>query len=71
VADHDQPALVVLQEVAQPGDGVGVEVVGGLIQEHGFSSGVQDPGELHAATLAAGKGLQRLVQDAVRQGKVG
>ena len=71
MADHDQAALVVLQELAQPGDGVGVEVVGGLIQEHGFRVRVQDAGEFHAAPLPTGQGFERLVQQAVRQGEVG
>gem|GEM_PF-3935053 len=71
VADHDQPALVVLEEFAQPGDGVGIEVVGGLIKEHGLGVGVQDPGQFNTAALSAGEGLERLVQDAVRQCQVG
>ncbi|GAP54624.1 hypothetical protein AHiyo6_11890 [Arthrobacter sp. Hiyo6] len=71
MADHDQAALVVLEELPQPGDGVGVEVVGGLIEQHGLGIGVKDAGELDAAALTAGEGLQRLVQQPVRQRKVG
>ena len=62
---------MVLEELTEPGDGVGVEVVGGLIEEHGLGVRVQDAGQLHAAALATGEGLERLVQQPVRQGQVG
>jgi hypothetical protein len=71
VADHDQAALVVLEEFAQPGDRVCIKVVGGLIEKHGLGVGVEDPGQFNTAALAAGQGFQRLVQDPVRQGQVG
>jgi hypothetical protein len=62
VADDDEPALVVLQELAQPHDAVGVEVVGRLVEDHRLRIGEEDPRELDAATLAAGQRLQRLVE---------
>ena len=70
VADHDQSALEVLEELAQPDHRVGVEVVGRLVEEHRLGAGEQDPGELDAAALAAGEGRQRLVEDAVGQAQV-
>ena len=65
VADHHEPAPVRLQEVAQPDDRVGVEVVGRLVQQQRLRAGEQDPGQLHPAPLAAGQGLQRLREDPV------
>ena len=70
VADHDEAARVVLQELAQPDDGVGVEVVRRLVEDHRVGVGEQDAGELDAAALAAGEGLQLLVEDAVGQVEV-
>ena len=63
VADHDQPALVRLEELAQPDDRVGVEVVGGLVEQQRLGAGEQDPGQLDAAALATGEGLQLLGED--------
>jgi hypothetical protein len=71
VADHDQTALVVFQEVTQPGDGIGVEVVGRFVEEHGLGVRVEDPGQLHTAALATGERLEGLVQQTVRQRQVG
>ena len=51
VADDDQAALVALEVVAQPADGVGVEVVGRLVQEQGLGTGEQDPRQLHPPPL--------------------
>ena len=45
-------------------------MVGGLIEEHGFGVRVQDARKLHAAPLSTGQGLERLVQQPVRQGEV-
>src|SRR6185437_9699155 len=74
VADHDEPAGVVAQEVPQPADRVGVEVVGRLVEQQrgcrartGVGGGEQDPGQLDAAALTAGQGAQLLGQDAVGQ----
>ncbi len=62
MADHDQAAAVGGQEAAQPHDRVGVEVVGGLVEEQGLGAGEEDAGELHAAALAAGEGLEGLLE---------
>ena len=64
VADHDQAAAVVLEEVAQPDDRVGVEVVGRLVEEQRLGAGEQDAGELDPAALATGERLELLGQDA-------
>jgi hypothetical protein len=53
VADDDQAALVGLEEVAQPGDGVGVQVVRRLVQEQGVGAGEENPGQLHPSPLAS------------------
>ena len=70
VADHDQPALVVLEELAQPHDAVGVEVVGRLVEDHRLGIREEDAGELDAAALTARERAQRLVEDAVGQRQV-
>jgi hypothetical protein len=57
--------------IAQPGHRVGVQVVGGLVEEHGLGVGEQDPGQLDAAPLTAGQGVQRLVQHPVGQAEAG
>ena len=71
VGDHDEPAWEGLQVAAQPHHRVGVEVVGGLVEEQGLGVGEEDAGQLDASALAAGEGLQRLAQDPVRQAQVG
>ena len=71
MADHHQGAAVALEVVAQPGDRVGVQVVGRLVEQHGLRIGEQDPGQLDAAPLAARQGVQRLVQDPVGQAQAG
>ena len=70
VADDDQAALVVLQELAQPHDAVGVEVVRGLVEDHRLRVGEQDACELDAAALTARERLQRLVENTVGQRQV-
>ena len=53
VGDHHQAALVVAQELAQPADRVGVEVVGRLVEQQRLGPGEQDAGELDPTSLAA------------------
>jgi len=74
VADHHQPAGVVAQEVPQPAQRIGVEVVGRLVEQQdrrrpgsGVRRGKQNPGQLNSAPLTPGQGAQLLSQDAVRQ----
>ena len=58
MADHDQAARVLSQEVPQPGDRVGVEVVGRFVEQQGgrlAGVGEQDAGELDAPPLATGQ----------------
>ncbi len=71
MGDHDEAAAVVLQVVAQPDDRVGVEVVGRLVQEQRVGVREEDPGQLDAAPLATGEGVQGLAEDAVRQAQAG
>ncbi len=70
VADDDETTLVLLKELAQPADRVGVEVVGRLVEQQcgrragtGFGRGEQDSRELHSTTLATGERPQRLGQN--------
>ena len=74
MADDHQPALVRRQVVAQPDDGVGVEVVGGLVQQQG---GVrpgrreEDAGQLDPPALTAGQRAQRLLEDPLGEPEAG
>ena len=54
VRDDDQSAAVALQELAQPHDAVGVEVVRGLVEDHRLRVREQDARELDATPLPAG-----------------
>ena len=60
VADHDETAPVGPEELAQPDDRVGVEVVGRLVEEQRLGAGEQDAGQLDAAPLTTRQGAQRL-----------
>jgi hypothetical protein len=80
VADDHQAAGVRLK-VAQPTDRVGIEVVGGLVEQQRrgrigpggptFRGGEQDPGQLDPAALTAGEGAQLLGQDPFGQAETG
>src|SRR5690606_24663267 len=70
VADDDEAAGVGLEVVAQPDDGVVVEVVGRLVEEERLRAREEDPCELDPAALTAGEGVERLVEDAGRQAEV-
>ena len=71
VADDEQPAAVVLEVVAQPGDRVGVQVVGRLVEQQRLRVAEQDPGQLDPPALPAGQRAQRLVQHPVGQPEAG
>ena len=53
VGDRHHRAGVLLQEPLQPVDRLGVEVVGGLVEEQQVGVGQQQPAQRHAAPLAA------------------
>ena len=59
VADHDHRAAVVTQEVHQPGLGVAVEVVGGLVQQQKLRVGEQHARQLDPPALAARQHAER------------
>ena len=67
MADDDEPAVVAPQVVAQPNDRVGVEVVGGLVEQQGPRSAEKDAGEFDPAPLPPGQGAQPLPEDPLRQ----
>ena len=56
VGDRDDRALVVLEVLLEPGDRLGVEVVGRLVEQQQVGRGEQQPAERDAAALAAGEG---------------
>ena len=55
VADDEQSAAVVAQELEQPRLCVHVEVVGRLVEKQRVTPGKEDPCELHATPLTAGQ----------------
>ena len=71
VANNHQAAREVLQEVAQPQNRVGIQVVGRLIQQHGVCIGEENTRQLHTATLTTRQSRQRLGEHTLRQVQVG
>ncbi len=67
VADDDESASMRPQEVAQPHDGVCVEMVGRLIEEQCLDAGEEDPGQFDSATLTTGQRPQGLFHDPIGQ----
>src|SRR5207247_4031094 len=65
VADDHNGAAEGAEVVTQPGDGVGVQVVGGLVEQQRLRIREQDPRQFHPAPLATRERLQRLGQHAV------
>ena len=55
VGDRDDRARVLLQEPLQPVHGLGIEVVRGLVEQEQVRVLQEQPGERHAALLAAGQ----------------
>ena len=70
MGDHDEPAAVRLEVVAQPDDRVRVEVVRRLVEEQRLDPGEQDARELDAAALTTGQRAQRLAEHAVVEAEV-
>jgi hypothetical protein len=62
VRDDDETALVALEVVAQPGDRVGVEVIGRLVEEQSLGAREEDARQFDAAPLTTGEGPERLVE---------
>ena len=55
MGDGDDRALVVLEVLLQPGDRLGVEVVGRLVEQQQVGGAEQQPAEGDPAALAAGE----------------
>ena len=53
VGDEDHAARIVLEVALEPGDALGVEVVGRLVEQQDVGLGQQQLGQRHAALLAA------------------
>ena len=56
MGDRDDGARVLVEEALEPFDRLGVEVVGRLVEQEQVRVLEQQPGERHAALLAAGQG---------------
>ena len=68
VADHHEAAVVPLEEAAQPGDRVGVEVVGRLVeQQRGAGSVAAAPDSAAANRMRASSTRRRWPPDSVRE----
>ena len=55
MGDGDDRALVLLEVLLEPGDGLGVEVVGGLVEEQEIGALQEHAAQGDAALLAAGQ----------------
>ena len=58
MGDHDHGAGIIDQEMLEPGDTLGVEMVGGLIEQENVGLEEQEPAQRHAAPLTAGEALR-------------
>ena len=70
VRNDDQTALVVLQELPQPHDAVGIQVVRRLVEDHRLRVREEDAGKFDASALTTRQRTERLVEDAVGQCQV-
>ena len=77
MADHDQAARVLTEEVTQPGDRIGVQMIRRLVEQQGgrlpcdIAVREQDAGQLDSTALAARQRPQRLPEHPIRQAEVG
>jgi hypothetical protein len=71
VADDQQGTAVAPEELQHPLLGVGVEVVGRLVEQEDVAAGEQDAHQLDPAPLAAGQRAERQVEAVVGQADAG
>ena len=71
MADHHEPAAVSAEEMAQPRDRVGVEMVRRLVQDERGGTGEQHPGQLDPAALAPRERAERLGEHPVGKSEAG
>ena len=71
MADHHQAAAVGPKMVAQPADGVGVQVVGRLVEQQRLRPAEENPGQLDPPALAAGQRVQGLAEHPPGQAQAG
>ena len=62
VGDHQHPPAICGEPLDQPGLGVEVEVVGGLVEQQDIGLGEQDPCQLDPPPLASRHGDHRLIE---------
>ena len=70
VADDNQTAAEVLQELPQPHDRVRIKVVRRFVEEHRVCAGEENTREFNSAALAAGKSGKRLIENSIRKTQV-
>ena len=61
VRNGEDRALIALEELLEPQDGFGVQMVSGLVEQQQVGRLEKQAAQRHAATLAAGKHLHRHV----------
>ena len=71
VAHHDESAAVRPEETHEPRLGVGIEVVGGLVEQEQVAAGEQDASQLDAASLPSREDVHRHVDAVGRQPEAG
>ena len=69
MADHDDEALAVHDEVLQPLDGLDIQVVGGLVQEDDVRLSEEGLGQQHLHLLLGGEGAHLAVQNVIGEAK--
>ena len=67
MADHQNGAGVLNDDLLQPLDGVQVQLVGGLVQQDDVRAAEQGLGQQHLDLFAVGDGAHLLIQDGLRQ----
>ena len=64
---HDDDALIIHEEAFQPGDGVNIQTIGGLVQQNDVRLSEQRAGQQHLHLLALGQGAHQAIEHSVVQ----
>ena len=59
------------QEFTQPGNGIGVQMIGWLVEQQRLGPAEQNAGEFDTSPLPTGQGSQRLIENALRKPETG
>ena len=61
MGDQEEGARIILQRLGQPLHGLGVQVVGGFVEDQQFGTGDNGPGQGDAAEFTAGESFEAAV----------